>query len=95
MKLFSTFLIQHDDKWEDDYKEIETTIEKLLQDYLVERISHIGSTAIQGIWAKNIVDVMVEISEKTDIAEAAHVLERNEFIGMPAETNRISLNKGV
>ena len=89
------FLVQHDDKWEDDYKEIETTIEKMLQDYPVERISHIGSTAIQGIWAKNNVDVMVEISEKTDIAEAAHVLERNGFTGMSAETNRISLNKGV
>lgn len=95
MKLFSTFLILHDDKWEDDYKEIESSIINLLQDYPVERISHIGSTAIQGIWAKNIVDVMVGISEKTDITEATHVLERNGFTGMSAETNRISLNKGV
>lgn len=93
--LFPIFLIQHDDKWEDDYKEIEFSIINLLQDYPVERISHIGSTAIQGIWAKNIVDVMVEISEKTNMAEAAHALERNGFIGMSAETNRISHNKGV
>ncbi|MGN1414371.1 MAG: GrpB family protein [Anaerovoracaceae bacterium] len=52
-ELFPIFLVQHDDKWEDDYKEIEATIKKLLQDYPVERISHIGSTAIQGIWAKS------------------------------------------
>ena len=49
-ELFPIFLVQHNDKWEDDYKEIESSIINLLQDYHVERISHIGSTAIQGIW---------------------------------------------
>ena len=93
-KLFPIFLVQHDDKWENYYKEIEYSIMDLLSDYPVERISHIGSTAIQGIWAKNIVDVMVEISEKADMEELAHIMERNGFIGMAAETNRISLNKG-
>ena len=93
--MFPIFLIQHDDKWEDDYKEIEASIMDLLPDYPVERLRHLGSTAIQGTWAKNIVDVMVEISEKTNMAEAAHALERNGFIGMSAETNRISHNKGV
>ena len=93
-ELFPIFLVQHDDKWENYYKEIESSIIYLLSDYPVERISHIGSTAIQGIWAKNIVDVMVEISEKADMEELAHVMERNGFIGMSAETNRISLNKG-
>ena len=61
-ELFPIFLVQHDDKWKNYYKEIE--------------------------------DVMVEISEKADMEELAHVMERNGFIGMSAETNRISLNKG-
>ena len=34
-----------------------------------------------------------ELSEMT-LEELAHVMERNGFIGMSAETNRISLNKG-
>ena len=93
-ELFPIFLVQHDDKWENYYKEIESSIIYLLSDYPVERISHIGSTAIQGIWAKNIVDVIVEISEKADMEELAHVMERNGFIGMSTETDRISLNKG-
>lgn len=93
-ELFPIFLVQHDDKWKNYYKDIEASIMDLLPDYSVERISHIGSTAIQGIWAKNIVDVMVEISEKADMEELSHVMERNGFIGMSAETNRISLNKG-
>lgn len=52
-ELFPIFLVQHDDKWKDYYKEIEAFIIDLLSDYPVERISHIGSTAIRDIWAKN------------------------------------------
>ena len=69
--LFPIFLVQHDDRWYEYYKEIESTITDLLASYPVKRISHIGSTAIQGIWAKNIVDVMVEISEKADMEEVS------------------------
>ena len=68
-ELFPIFLVPHDDRWSESYNEIESAITDLLADYPVERISHIGSTAIQGIWAKNIVDVMVEISEKADMEE--------------------------
>ena len=50
--------------------------------YPVDRISHIGSTAIHGIQAKNIVDVMIEISEKADIEEVAHTMEQSDFIRM-------------
>ena len=46
-ELFPIFLVQHDDKWKNYYKEIEASIMDLLPDYPVERISHIGSTAIK------------------------------------------------
>ena len=92
--LFPIFLVQHDDQWNEYYKEIESTMTDLLAGYPVKRISHIGSTAIQGIWAKNIVDVMVEISEKADMEEIAHILEQNGFIKMSDEKRRIALNKG-
>ena len=51
--LFPIFLVQHDDQWNEYYNEIESTITDLLAGYPVNRISHIGSTAIKGIWAKN------------------------------------------
>ena len=56
--LFPIFLVQHDDQWNEYYNETESKITDLLAGYPVKRISHIGSTAIQGIWAKNIVDVI-------------------------------------
>ena len=54
--LFPIFLVAHDERWEAYYKEIEQELSGLLADQTVIRISHIGSTAIQGIWAKNIGD---------------------------------------
>ena len=93
-ELFPIFLVPHDKKWNEYFYDIKKTLTGLLSNQPIVRISHIGSTAIQGIWAKNIVDVMVEISEKADMKEIAHTLEQNGFIKMFSETNRISLNKG-
>ena|GEM_PF-1574970 len=87
--LFPIFLVQHDDRWKEYYHEIESTITDLLAGYPVKRVSHIGSTAIQGIWAKNIVDVMVEISDKADMEEIANILEQDGFTVMSSEPHRI------
>ena len=93
-ELFPIFLVAHDDHWKDNFNEIEKTLTGLLANQPVVRISHIGSTAIQGIWAKNIVDVMVEIPQSADMKDMAWILEQNGFIIMSSEENRISLNKG-
>ena len=93
-ELFPIFLVAHDDRWEDRFHEIEKTLTELLSDQPVVRISHIGSTAIQRIWAKNIVDVMVEIPQSVDMKDMAQILEQNGFTIMSSVANRISLNKG-
>ena len=93
-ELFPIFLVEHDDRWKDCYNEIERRLRNLFTGWPVHRISHIGSTAIAGIWAKNIIDVMVELPESSSLDDAAQILEQNGFIIMSAEANRISLNKG-
>ena len=93
-ELFPIFLVEHDDRWEVYYDEIEKELTRLLSDLHVVRISHIGSTAVQEIWAKNIVDVMVEIPENNSMKDVSRILEQNGFTIMSAEANRISLNKG-
>ncbi len=55
-KLFPIFLVEHDEKWAGHYKEMESSLQKILSDYHVDRISHIGSTAVDGIKAKDIRD---------------------------------------
>ena len=93
-ELFPIFLVAHDDRWTDSYNEIEKTLTVLLADQPVIRISHIGSTAIQKIWAKNIIDVIVEIPQSIDMNDTAQILEQNGFIIMSSVAKRISLNKG-
>ncbi|WP_408606286.1 GrpB family protein [Lachnobacterium bovis] len=46
------FLVQHDDRWDEYYKEIEAEITELFEGCPVKRIGHIGSTAIKDIWEK-------------------------------------------
>lgn len=55
------------------------------------RISHIGSTAIRGIWAKDIVDILAETD---DVEKAARLAEGNGFIRMSSNSKRVSLNRG-
>lgn len=50
--LFPIFLTANDDKWEQYYNEIEKILKNVLSECPIERISHIGSTAIDGIWLK-------------------------------------------
>ena len=93
-ELFPIFLVAHDDKWNIFYDEIEYFLKNILSECPVERISHIGSTAISGIWAKDIVDVLIEISKDSDIQNTAKLIEKNGFIRMSAEEDRISFNRG-
>lgn len=93
-ELFPIFLVAHDDKWKGFYEEIEALLKNRLAECLIARISHIGSTSINGIWAKDIVDVLVEVSKDSDMEEAAKAMERSGFIWMSTAANRISLNRG-
>lgn len=91
---FPIFLVAHNDKWDTFYDEIASFLKITLSECPIERISHIGSTAISGIWAKDIVDVLIEVSKDSDIQNTAKVIEKNGFIRMSTETGRISFNRG-
>lgn len=93
-ELFPIFLIEHNEKWKKYYVEMEAFLHNILSDYQVIRISHIGSTAVEGIWAKDIVDILLEIGEKEDMEKVAGVTEINGFVRMSSDAGRISLNKG-
>lgn len=61
-ELFPIALVAPRPEWQLQYNEIEARLERLLAPFEIVRISHIGSTAIPGIWAKNIVDILVEVA---------------------------------
>lgn len=57
-------------------------------------ISHIGSTAIPGIQAKPIIDILVEVSTDIEWESIKDIMEVNGYICMSGSDNRISFNKG-
>lgn len=93
-ELFPIELVAHDDSWAAQYARMETRIEDLLQAYNVTRVSHVGSTAVEGIWAKPIIDILVELANDQSLKEIATALERDGFIKMSEDGQRISLNLG-
>ena len=91
-QLFPIILVEHQDYWNNLYLEEE----KLLKDILpkIYRISHIGSTAISTIWAKPIIDILVEIPRECKMDDYKELITNNGYICMSQSENRISFNKG-
>ncbi len=58
------------------------------------KISHIGSTAIAGIWAKPIVDILVEAPNSGCFSECKAALAGAGYICMSEQPLRLSFNKG-
>ena len=93
-QLFPIFLVAPNEKWEAYFSEMEAILQDVLQAYSVVRISHIGSTAIKNIWAKNIIDVLVELAPDTELAEITPTMENAGFIQMSCSSTRQSYNLG-
>lgn len=93
-QLFPIFLVPHKKEWAGWYREEKGRLEVLLGAGLVKRVSHIGSTAVSGIWAKNIIDILLEVPDEKRMAEVREILKNNGWLCMNTSKNRISMNKG-
>lgn len=92
--LFPIFLVEHKDEWDVWYCDERQNLETLLLGKKVKRISHIGSTSIPGIWAKDIVDILVEVADTATLDAARKELMDNGWLLMSNDGDRASLNKG-
>lgn len=91
-QLFPIILTEHKEEWKQWYEEEKKLLCSVLPKDAV--LSHIGSTAINGIWAKPIIDILIELPTYADIDNASNILVNNGYICMNKSENRISLNKG-
>lgn len=92
-QLFPIVLTPHNPKWEQWYEEEELLLSELLTRFS-PIITHIGSTAIDEIWSKPTIDILVEFPCISDLKEAAQTLSNSGYIIMNQKDERISLNKG-
>ena len=93
-QLFPIFLVEHKSEWKDWYESEKANLKKILGANVIKRIEHIGSTVIPNIWAKNIVDILLEVGRIEDLARVRDLLVKNGWLVMSKSPNRISLNKG-
>ena len=93
-QLFPIFLREHQDEWKEWYDEERLRLLIFLPANQLVRISHIGSTSLETIWAKPIVDILLEIPKETDMAVMKDLLLHNGYLLMSESQGRMSFNKG-
>ena len=91
-QLFPIYLAEHQACWQEWYREEEYLLKNAFSSG--ERISHIGSTAIPYIWAKPIIDILVEIPRESNLYDYKDLIINNGYICMSQSENGLSFNKG-
>ena len=92
-QLFPIFLVANKSEWSNWFLQEKKLLEEKLQNLKFIRIEHIGSTAVPNIYAKDIVDILIEVKNNgfDDVVEA---LQKSDYILMYKEESRAAFNKG-
>lgn len=93
-ELFPITLTEHKPEWDRWFEEEKRVLEQRLAPAGTARIAHVGSTAIGTIWAKPIVDILVEMTKDGDRKVFRSLIEDAGYVCMFENENRISFNKG-
>jgi prolyl-tRNA editing enzyme YbaK/EbsC (Cys-tRNA(Pro) deacylase)/GrpB-like predicted nucleotidyltransferase (UPF0157 family)/catechol 2,3-dioxygenase-like lactoylglutathione lyase family enzyme len=89
--LFPIRLEQHQTYWKDWYLEEEALLKAFLPGSV--RLHHIGSTAVEGIQAKPIIDILAE-APVLEHETIRNLLQDNGYLCMAQRENRLDFNKG-
>lgn len=92
-QLFPIFLTEHQSIWERWYQEEKESIKATLTSNF--KINHVGSTAIDGICAKPIIDILVEIPFECSMNQLKTELEELGYFCHSQTEKRMSFNKGI
>lgn len=92
-ELFPIILTEHKEIWDKLYAEEEKRLVGILPSENI-RINHVGSTAIKNIWAKPIIDILVELPVSLPMESVKELLVQNGYICMSEQENRKSFNMG-
>jgi len=90
-ELFPIRLTEYQRCWPDWYQAEKDRLTLVMPDTV--KIHHIGSTSIDGIWAKPIIDILME-ADLRDFDELKSLLLSNGYTCMSQSQTRIDFNKG-
>ena len=75
----SVEIVEHDPAWTDAFDEIAARLRDALGERAT-RIDHIGSTAVPGLAAKDVIDVQVTVKNDADLERAARALAGSRWV---------------
>lgn len=93
-QLFPIFLTEPNKSWKDWYEEEEDMLRSILSDFENLQFHHIGSTAVPGIWAKPIIDILIEAPDYNCLDAVRERLAEHGYILMADSGKGADLNKG-
>ena len=94
MALFPIVLVPHRREWREQYARERERLLARLPEGAVFRLSHVGSTAIDGIWAKPTVDMVLEAAGAEAFERLDAAIPTCGYIRMRSEERRVSFNRG-
>ncbi len=92
-RLFPIVLEHHDPKWKEYYLQERDFLQSVFDKHAI-RISHIGSSSVAGLLAKPTVDVLLEISDDTDVEAITEKLLDEGYVVNAAKNDIITYIKG-
>lgn len=93
-ELFPIVLTEHRPWWRGWFEEESAKLKEALPAEWSARISHIGSTAVDSIWAKPIVDILVEAGGREALDSLKPAIVLCGYTLMSSSEERASFNKG-
>jgi GrpB-like predicted nucleotidyltransferase (UPF0157 family) len=96
-ELFPLILKDHNSKYSQWYSEEKHNLLSCFNPNDINRINHIGSSAVKGLISKQTVDILLEIDNSYDIMKTKRTLADNGWILMSVETKpdlKLVFNKG-
>ena len=96
-ELFPIILKEHNPKYKEWYETEERNLFSCIKNENIKRLNHIGSSAVKGLIAKPIVDILLEIDNNCDITKLIKTLNVNSWVLMSSELEpdlRLVFNTG-
>ena len=92
-ELFPIILTAPNAEWQVWALEEIANLKKIIGKY-ISAVQHIGSTAIRGIWAKPIIDILIETDNKSTFPIIKSLMIDSSYICMNESEYRLDFNKG-
>jgi GrpB-like predicted nucleotidyltransferase (UPF0157 family) len=81
----SVEIVDHDLAWAARFAEQRVVLEELLRPWLSGRVEHVGSTAVPGLRAKPVIDMLAPVRSLAEARAAAPVLTQAGWVFWPED----------